>query len=91
MGHRTGITATFRNFLLGNSNKQFLVFLFFLLLSGAFWLFNALNDTYEVEVSVPVRLVKVPRNVVITADPTDTVKVTALHSYLIYMGIDSAH
>lgn len=80
MGHRPGITATFRNFLLGNSNKQFLVFLFFLLLSGAFWLFNALNDTYEVEVSVPVHLVKVPRNVVITADPTDTVKVTVRDS-----------
>ncbi len=76
MKKRPGIVNIVRDFLLGSSNKEFLVFLFFLLLSGAFWLFNALSDTYEAEVEVPVRMVKVPRNVVITADPADTLRVT---------------
>lgn len=57
-------------------NKEFLIFLFFLLLSGVFWLMMTLNETYEQEVCVPVRLVGVPKNVVITTDIQDTVKVT---------------
>lgn len=50
--------------------------MFFLLLSGAFWLMMALNETYEEELKVPVRLVGMPRNAVMTDEPADTVKVT---------------
>uniref|UniRef100_A0AB33IV99 YbbR-like domain-containing protein n=1 Tax=Prevotella sp. GTC17254 TaxID=3236794 RepID=A0AB33IV99_9BACT len=64
-----------RNFLFSLVNREFLVFLFFLALSGGFWLLTSLNETYEAEVAVPVRLVGVPRNVVITNDMTDTVRV----------------
>lgn len=64
------------NFLFSSLNKEFLIFLFFLLLSGAFWLMMALNETYEEELKVPVRLVGMPRNVVMTDEPADTVKVT---------------
>ena len=64
------------NFLFSSLNKEFLIFLFFLLLSGAFWLMMALNETYEEELKVPVRLVGMPRNAVMTDDPADTVKVT---------------
>lgn len=64
------------NFLFSSLNKEFLVFLFFLLLSGAFWLMMALNETYEEELKVPVRLVGMPRNAVMTDEPADTVKVT---------------
>lgn len=64
------------NFLFSSLNKEFLIFLFFLLLSGAFWLMMALNETYEEELKVPVRLVGMPRNAVMTDEPTDTVKVT---------------
>ena len=64
------------NFLFSSLNKEFLIFLFFLLLSGAFWLMMALNETYEEELKVPVRLVEMPRNAVMTDEPADTVKVT---------------
>lgn len=64
------------NFLFSSLNKVFLIFLFFLLLSGAFWLMMALNETYEEELKVPVRLVGMPRNAVMTDEPADTVKVT---------------
>ena len=64
------------NFLFSSLNKEFLIFLFFLLLAGAFWLMMALNETYEEELKVPVRLVGMPRNAVMTDEPADTVKVT---------------
>ena len=65
-----------RNFFFNIVNKEFLIFLFFLALSGAFWLLLALNDTYERELRIPVRLVGVPRHVVPTSSVDDTLKVT---------------
>lgn len=65
-----------RNFLLHMVNKKFLVFLFFLVLSGAFWLMMTLNETYDNEYSVPMRLVNIPKNVIITDELPDTVLVT---------------
>lgn len=64
-----------RNFLFSQMNKQFLIFLFFLILSGMFWLMMTLNETYEKEICVPVRLVGQPKNVVVTTEMEDTVKV----------------
>ena len=64
-----------RNFLFSQVNKQFLIFLFFLVLSSLFWLVMALNETYEQEISVPVKLVGVPKNAVMTTDIDDTVRV----------------
>lgn len=66
----------FRDFLLSTFNREFLIFLFFLALSGGFWLLLTLNETYEQDISVPVKLIGVPRDVVITDDLPDTVKVT---------------
>ena len=57
-------------------NKEFLIFLFFLALSGVFWLLMALNETYEMEYSIPVSLNGVPKNAIITTPMADTVKVT---------------
>lgn len=62
-----------RNFLRRIISKEFLIFLFFLFLSGTFWLMLTLNETYEHEITVEVKLVNIPRNVVITNDVTDTV------------------
>lgn len=56
-------------------NRQFLVFLFFLALSTSFWFFQALNETYEEDFSLPVELRNVPRNVVITTGLPETVQV----------------
>lgn len=49
-------------------NKQFLIFLFFLALSSVFWIFQTLNETYEEDFQVPLKLRNVPSNVVITTD-----------------------
>ena len=65
-----------RKFLFGALNKEFLIFLFFLLVSGSYWLLLALNETMEREVCVPVRLVDVPKNVIVTTDIQDTIRVT---------------
>ena len=65
-----------RNSLFSQMNKQFLIFLFFLMLSGVFWLMMTLNETTEQEVCIPVRLVGTPKNCVITTEISDTLKVT---------------
>lgn len=57
-------------------NKEFLIFLVFLCISGIFWLMMALNETYEQEFLLPVRLTDVPKNAVITTPMADTVRVT---------------
>ena len=57
-------------------NKQFFVFLFFILLSAIFWLILTLNETYERELKVPVRIVNIPKNVVLTSPTVDTVRFT---------------
>lgn len=64
-----------RNFLFSSVNREFLIFLFFLALSGVFWLLMALNETYEKEIKIPVRIVNVPKNVVVS-DGVDTMRVT---------------
>ncbi len=65
-----------KGFLSDFSGKEFLVFLFFLALSGIFWLMMTLNETYEVEYKVPLTIAGVPKNVVMTSDPSDSVRVT---------------
>ena len=70
------IFVTIRNFLFSNVNKQFLIFMFFLFLSGIFWLIITLNETYEQEIKIPARIVGIPTNVVLTSIPVDTVRTT---------------
>ena len=65
-----------RNFLASIVNKEFLIFLFFLTVSGLFWLVITMTETYEREFSVPLRLVNVPKDVVVTSDVDEMVKVT---------------
>jgi hypothetical protein len=50
--------------------------LFFLVLSGIFWLSLTLNETYEHEFSVPFSVIGVPKNAVLTSDEVDTIRVT---------------
>ncbi len=64
-----------RGFLFIGLNKEFLIFLFFLAVSGTFWLLMTLNETYEKELPVVVRLAGVPQNVVVTTEMSDTVYV----------------
>ena len=69
------LAKTVRNFLFSTLNREFLIFLFFLGLSGTFWLLMALNETYDRDIPVPVKLVNVPKNVVITQNVSDTIDV----------------
>jgi len=62
------------NFLFSNMNKQFMIFMFFLVLSGIFWLMMTLNETYEQEVKIPAEVVGIPKNIVLTSSATDTVR-----------------
>ena len=64
------------DFVFSNTNRDFLVFLFFLGLSGIFWLSLTLNETYEREFSIPVSVVDIPKNAVLTSDEVDTIKMT---------------
>ena len=52
------------------------MFLFFVMLSSVFWLLTTLNDTVERELNIPVRIVNIPKNVVLTSSENDTLKVT---------------
>lgn len=70
------IYRTIRIFLFSNLNKQFLIFVFFLFLSGIFWLIMTLNETYEKEIKIPTQVVNIPKNAVLISAPIDTIRVT---------------
>lgn len=55
-------------FLFSKQSREFLIFLLFFFVSAVFWLIQTLNETYEMEVRVPLRLEKVPANIVITEE-----------------------
>lgn len=63
-------------FLFNRTSRELLIFLFFLLLSGIFWLILTLNETYEREIKVTMQIKGVPKNVVLTSNETDTLRVT---------------
>lgn len=56
-------------------NKEFIIFLVFLAISTSFWFVMALNETYEREIGVPLRITEVPENVIITEGVPDTVRI----------------
>ncbi len=65
-----------RRFLFNSTSKQVFIFLFFLLLSGIFWLILTLNETYEREIKVTIQIKGIPQNVVLTSKESDTLRVT---------------
>lgn len=88
MNGRRGFFRTLRDFLFSSVNGEFFIFLFFLALSGVFWLLMTLNETYEKEFKVPVRVVGVPENVVLTSNEYDTVRVTLRDKGLVLVGYE---
>lgn len=68
------ILIAIRDFLFGTFNKEFLIFLFFLVLSSVYWLMSVLNETMEREIVIPVQLTNVPRNVIVIGDSTLSVR-----------------
>ena len=64
-----------KDFLLSAKSREFFVFLFFFFIAAGFWLLQTLNNDYETEFSIPVKLKNVPENVVITSEPVTEVRV----------------
>lgn len=71
-----GLAALLRNTFQKMCNRRTLTFLFFLLLSTAFWFMKALNEVAEDEIEVRVELRDIPRGVVVTSDIPPTIRVT---------------
>lgn len=69
------IVQNIRNFMLNKNGREFLIFLFFVFVSFCFWLLQVLNDNYETELSIPVRLKNVPENVVMTSEFPSEIKI----------------
>lgn len=69
------ISKQVKDFLLSEKSREFFIFLFFFFVAGGFWLLQTLNNDYETEFSVPVRLRGVPENVVITSHPVSKLQV----------------
>ena len=63
------------NFLLSKQSREFFLFLFFIFVAAGFWLIQTLDNDYETDITIPVRLRDVPDDVVITSDPVASVKV----------------
>ncbi|MCH5181095.1 MAG: YbbR-like domain-containing protein [Prevotellaceae bacterium] len=57
-------------------NRHFLAFLFFLVVSAAFWLFTVLNETIEHEFEVPLQVTGVPKSVIISTDLPESLRIT---------------
>ncbi len=66
--HLHGIWKKTWHFFARLISKEFLVFLFFLAVSGFFWLLQTLDETFEVGVTVPLQLANVPEDVVIATE-----------------------
>jgi hypothetical protein len=52
-------------------HKNFISFLFFVLLASVFWFFRSLSNVYETEILYPVRYVNLPENKVIVGELPD--------------------
>lgn len=65
-----------KKFLKSMLNRNFWAFMFFLALSAGFWLFLKLEDEYDIDITIPTKLINVPENVVITTPLPKELKVT---------------
>lgn len=65
-----------RSFLLSAKSRELLIFLFFVIVSFCFWLLQTMNDTYQTEFKIPVRLKNVPKEVVMTSEIPNEIRVS---------------
>ncbi len=69
------VTRKTKDFLLSEKSREFFVFLFFFLVAAGFWLLQTLNNDYEMEFAIPVRLKGVPDHIVLTSEPVSNLHV----------------
>lgn len=72
--------------LFTKTSKEILLFIFFVGLSGIFWLSLTLNDTYEKDFAVPVSIADIPKNAVLTSEEVDTIHVTIRDKGILLVG-----
>jgi len=83
------LSKEIKNFLLSDKSREFLFFLFFFLIAGGFWLLQTLNNDYETEFLIPVRMKELPDNVVLTSEPPSELHIrvkdkgTVLFNYML--------
>ncbi len=65
-----------RNSLLRLASKEFLVFLFFLIISSLFWVALTFKEQMEKEISIPFVITNLPKNTIIVDTGADSLKVT---------------
>lgn len=56
-------------------NKQFLIFLLFVLISSMFWFLQSLDDERDMNVSLQVEYVNVPQGMILVNNPPSTISV----------------
>lgn len=69
------ISKKIKNFLLSDNSRELLIFLLFFVVASGFWLIQTLNNDYETELAIPVKLVNVPHNAVLTYEPAGSLAV----------------
>lgn len=57
-------------------NRNFLVFLVFLAVSISFWFMQSIKETTEVNIAYKLRIVELPKNVILTSDIPQDITVT---------------
>ncbi len=62
------VTQKIRNFLLSQNSREFLIFLFFVLVSFSFWVLQMLDGVYQADITMQVRLKNQPKEVVMTSE-----------------------
>lgn len=67
-------------------NRQTLVFLFFLVLSSAFWLLQTFNEVYEQEIEVEIEVKDVPQGVVLTNEVPGSIKAVVRDRGVVLLG-----
>ena len=88
-GYRVLLSRKIRNFLLSKNSREFLIFLFFVLVSFSFWVLQMLDDVYQTDITMQVRLKNQPKEVVMTSELPSTIQAqvedrgTVLLNYLL--------
>lgn len=88
-----GILKKIKGFLLRPSSREFFVFLFFLTIASGFWLLQTLNEEYDEEFKIPLVLVNLPDDIILTNEQVDCINVkvkdkgTLLLNYTLSSGI----
>ena len=88
-GYQVLISRKIRNFLLSQSSREFLIFLFFVLVSFSFWVLQMLDGVYQTDLTMQVRLKNQPKEVVMTSELPSEINIqvedrgTVLLNYLL--------